>query len=443
REIRCRIASPSRTTAPLRPEKNHTPGDIRWKSGAQQSRVATATAAVASSRGISFLGSCGPSRVARAYVPPASLSYARTALRRGGIRPRPSPSSSSFSSSSALNLVPLSKAWDAGLGGGNGIGGGRGAEGGGNARIVQRAISAVPCRQRRRLAFRSAVGDRHLRRLRHRVIERHRLDCPQKSGGVGGGGARHRGVQRVRAGGGIHRGVVGVVAPNESSNSPIRKGAATEAVVVRSSLILALARPVGPDGELEAVWSVDLRLQPPDAKIPFSQPWLEVLEQRLIRLPPFARGEKSQNDVASKESGENAPLLRPYLCNPCVSPALRSPSGSDARCVESSNPCRSNGGARCCSRRALSGKPPDGSDCYTPSTPKSLVKAFPSGKFSVPSPIAATTFLGPPFSDGSSVTVPALLIGCESLSDTSTTGPLGSSCSIMIAVNLPLVRPTR
>ncbi|KAL7526033.1 hypothetical protein ACHAWF_001604 [Thalassiosira exigua] len=117
-----------------------------------------------------------------------------------------------------------------------------------------------------------------------------------------------------------------LVALDGLSELPNRKGAttATEAAAARSSLILALARPAGPDGELEAVASVELRLQPPDAKIPFSQPWLDVLERCLMRLLPFARGKKSQNDVASKERDENTPLLRPYLCNLCVSPALRS-----------------------------------------------------------------------------------------------------------------------
>ena len=39
---------------------------------------------------------------------------------------------------------------------------------------------------------------------------------------------------------------------------------------------------------MEAVASVELRLQPTDAKIPFSQP-LDVVERRLVNLLPFVK----------------------------------------------------------------------------------------------------------------------------------------------------------
>jgi ribosomal protein S18 acetylase RimI-like enzyme len=84
-------------------------------------------------------------------------------------------------------------------------------------------------------------------------------------------------------------------------------------VASRSSLILALARTITPlddnqgGKEMEVIGSIELRLQPTDAKIPFSQPWLDVLERKLVRFTMFGKG-------------INNPPLRPYLCNLCISP---------------------------------------------------------------------------------------------------------------------------
>lgn len=83
----------------------------------------------------------------------------------------------------------------------------------------------------------------------------------------------------------------------------------------RSSLILALAQTITPldssQGgkvtDMEVIASIELRLQPTDAKIPFSQPWLDVIERKLVRFTMF--GKSIYN-----------PPLRPYLCNLCISP---------------------------------------------------------------------------------------------------------------------------
>lgn len=85
-----------------------------------------------------------------------------------------------------------------------------------------------------------------------------------------------------------------------------------EEIAASSSLILVLARNTQ-DGALQAAASVELRLQPTDAKIPFSQPWLDNIERKLVRLFPFV----------NKSKDSTKPPLRPYLCNLCVSESLR------------------------------------------------------------------------------------------------------------------------
>ena len=101
----------------------------------------------------------------------------------------------------------------------------------------------------------------------------------------------------------------------------------SEAIAARSSLILALARPKAEsderNGRIDAIATVELRLQPTDAKIPFSQPWLDSIERR-----------------AAKALGVNLPLrdekLQPYLSNLCVSENARGRriGKSLVRCVE-------------------------------------------------------------------------------------------------------------
>jgi len=112
-----------------------------------------------------------------------------------------------------------------------------------------------------------------------------------------------------------------------------------EEIAARSSLILTLARPSSENGEddgdddMETVASVELRLQPTDAKIPFSQPWLDVIERRLVNLLPFVNEDNNEStkssddqstDTTSKNSHQSRPPLRPYLSNLCVSSSLRS-----------------------------------------------------------------------------------------------------------------------
>ena len=75
----------------------------------------------------------------------------------------------------------------------------------------------------------------------------------------------------------------------------------------RSSLILLIAkeRP-NTDWNIDIIASVELRLQPTDAKIPFSFPWLDQLERRLA----------STSDTTTYD-------LQPYLCNLCVKQSFR------------------------------------------------------------------------------------------------------------------------
>ena len=128
-----------------------------------------------------------------------------------------------------------------------------------------------------------------------------------------------------------------------------------EEIAARSSLILTLARPSSEndddDNDMETVASVELRLQPTDAKIPFSQPWLDVVERRLVNLLPFVKEDTDELSMSSditpndqstdttnsknnnqshpplrpcKNNNQTHPPLRPYLCNLCVSSSLRS-----------------------------------------------------------------------------------------------------------------------
>lgn len=104
-----------------------------------------------------------------------------------------------------------------------------------------------------------------------------------------------------------------LVSPDGSISQLLeQKQSTTEEIAAKSSLILLLAR-VTLNNTLEAAASVELRLQPTDAKIPFSQPWLDNAERKLVRLFPFV----------NKNRDLTKPPLRPYLCNLCVSANLR------------------------------------------------------------------------------------------------------------------------
>ena len=107
-----------------------------------------------------------------------------------------------------------------------------------------------------------------------------------------------------------------------SEDAASRTETSYEEIAARSSLILALARPTSDQNEeMEVVASVELRLQPTDAKIPFSQPWLDKLERRLVKSFPFATTKEDDNDNII--SIQTNPPLRPYLCNLAVTPTLR------------------------------------------------------------------------------------------------------------------------
>lgn len=91
----------------------------------------------------------------------------------------------------------------------------------------------------------------------------------------------------------------------------------------KSSLVLAVGRPSqGSDWHIDVIASVELRLEPCDAKIPFSFPFLDRIERRLASL------------LGNGVNG-NA-KLRPYLSNLCVDESYRGKQLGKAlvRCVE-------------------------------------------------------------------------------------------------------------
>ena len=122
-----------------------------------------------------------------------------------------------------------------------------------------------------------------------------------------------------------------VVPSTTLSSSSDTTDTSLEIIAAQSSIILVLAKPTDA-GDMQSVASVEVRLQPTDAKIPFSQPWLDKIERRLARFFPFddsvsvttntmTAPTAIKTEVTNKS--KSAPL-RPYLCNLCVSPSLRS-----------------------------------------------------------------------------------------------------------------------
>eukprot|EP00525_Craspedostauros_australis_P013715 CAMPEP_0198124946 /NCGR_PEP_ID=MMETSP1442-20131203/41393_1 /TAXON_ID= /ORGANISM="Craspedostauros australis, Strain CCMP3328" /LENGTH=205 /DNA_ID=CAMNT_0043784461 /DNA_START=1 /DNA_END=618 /DNA_ORIENTATION=+ len=86
----------------------------------------------------------------------------------------------------------------------------------------------------------------------------------------------------------------------------------------QDSLILVLGRSkAGSDSQTDIIATIELGLQPCDAKIPFTLPWLDVLERRLAS---FLAAEKRNNLHGKKENASN---LQPYLSNLCVSDEYR------------------------------------------------------------------------------------------------------------------------
>ena len=126
----------------------------------------------------------------------------------------------------------------------------------------------------------------------------------------------------------------------DPSDKSVTTTTSIENIAARSSLILALARPVYSSNarkEMEVVAAIELRLQPTDAKIPFSQPWLDKWERRLVRVIPYLKDRSISTVIRNKAAptyGDNTfgdvlgksknPPLRPYLCNLCVAASLRS-----------------------------------------------------------------------------------------------------------------------
>ena len=122
-----------------------------------------------------------------------------------------------------------------------------------------------------------------------------------------------------------------VVPDSTLSSSPDNSETSLEMIAAQSSIILVLAKPTEA-GDMKSVASVEVRLQPTDAKIPFSQPWLDKIERRLAQFFPFddsvavatnTMAAPSTTKTEITKNSKSAPL-RPYLCNLCVSPSLRS-----------------------------------------------------------------------------------------------------------------------
>lgn len=94
-------------------------------------------------------------------------------------------------------------------------------------------------------------------------------------------------------------------------------------VAAKSSVILALAREKPDGNDIEAIATVELRLQPTDCKIPFSQPWFDQVERSLATMLNMNVEPKDLN-------------LQPYLSNLCVDESARGRQIGKAmvRCVE-------------------------------------------------------------------------------------------------------------
>jgi ribosomal protein S18 acetylase RimI-like enzyme len=77
-----------------------------------------------------------------------------------------------------------------------------------------------------------------------------------------------------------------------------------------SAIVLVLAKSrEGSDWHIDVIGSMELRLQPCDAKIPFSLPWLDRIERRLGSLTGLGNNESRD--------------LEPYLSNLCVAEDYR------------------------------------------------------------------------------------------------------------------------
>lgn len=81
-------------------------------------------------------------------------------------------------------------------------------------------------------------------------------------------------------------------------------------IAASTSVVLALAKKrENSEKDIDVIGTVELRLQPCDAKIPFSLPWLDRLERRLASVIGI--------------NGNSARDLQPYLSNLCVDERYR------------------------------------------------------------------------------------------------------------------------
>lgn len=108
---------------------------------------------------------------------------------------------------------------------------------------------------------------------------------------------------------------------NDRKNASVKN--ALDQKQIDGSVVLAIVGKKSSD----ILATVELRLLPPDGKIPFSQVWLDELERSLVRLIP-----SYEHLVVENENVE----AKPYLCNLCVDKEARSRGIGKAllRCVE-------------------------------------------------------------------------------------------------------------
>jgi ribosomal protein S18 acetylase RimI-like enzyme len=132
-------------------------------------------------------------------------------------------------------------------------------------------------------------------------------------------GTKERLLDRIQG----HGSMKNILAPDLSGLTRKEKICKAE----RGSLILILARPVAPSDKssssVDIIASIELRLQPCDAKIPFSIPWLDRVERRLGSFIGLG------TEAGSAD-------LQPYLSNLCVDEKYRGQKIGRAlvRCVE-------------------------------------------------------------------------------------------------------------
>ena len=104
----------------------------------------------------------------------------------------------------------------------------------------------------------------------------------------------------------------------------------------RDSLVLILGRRPPPESRsssstktVEIIASIELRLQPCDAKIPFSIPWLDRVERKLGALvglgsdPETGSTTGGNNNNNNNNKNQKRDNLQPYLSNLCVSERYR------------------------------------------------------------------------------------------------------------------------